>query len=141
MENTNNEANGIPSLDEMKKIMRSLAEVLYETWKQEIGARLRNLEFDGYITKEHIDVPEAVWRLPNDEVRYALCKLEEDIYSLGYDYEFKFDDVDDVYWIMFYSITMPERDDALEEEENDPNVKNRQSDLMESTQDDEDFAY
>jgi hypothetical protein len=101
----------IPSVLEVKNIMRRLSEELYEAWKLEIADRLRNLEFEGCICKEHIVVSDAVWRLPNDEVRYALCKLEEELRFLGYDYEFKFNDVDDVHWVMFYSVSLPERDE------------------------------
>lgn len=104
----------IPTIIELKKIMRSHSECLYTSWKHVIANRLVNLEFDGYISKNHIQVHDAVWRLPNDEIRYALCKLEEDFEKLGYDYEFKFDDVDDTHWIMYYSITLP---DIVEEDD------------------------
>lgn len=123
----------IPSVVEVRKIMRSLSESLYEAWKEEIADRLRHLEFEGCICREHILVPNEVWRLPNDEVRYALCKLEEDLRSLGYDYEFKFNDVDDVHWVMFYSITLPERDEYDSETDNARTINSVESDL--------DFAY
>ena len=128
----------IPSVYEMKRIMRNLSEKLYEEWKKEIAERLRHLEFDGCICREHITVPDEVWRLPNDEVRYALCKLEEDLRSLGYDYEFKFNDVDDVHWVMFYSVSLPEREDdydkgMLDEEDSSRTISSVDSDL--------DFAY
>lgn len=134
----------IPSINEMKKIMRSLSESLYSAWKAEIGERLRDLEFDGYISKEHIDVPDAVWRLPNDEVRYALCKLEEELESLGYDYEFKFDGVDDVHWLMYYSVVLPDRDDHETNEDelyNDDRSNNVDNRTIDSAESDADFAY
>lgn len=111
----------LPSVSQVRKIMRSLATTLYEAWKAEISDRLLHLEFEGFITKDNIQVPSAVWRLPNPEVRYALCKLEDDLERLGYDYDFKFDDVDEVNWTMFYSIALPdvEEDEQDEQDEQD----------------------
>jgi hypothetical protein len=108
----------LPSVSQVRKIMRSLAITLYEAWKAEISDRLLHLEFEGFITKDNIQIPSAVWRLPNPEVRYALCKLEDDLERLGYDYDFKFDDVDDVNWTMFYSIALPDGYDVEEDEQN-----------------------
>ena len=124
----------IPSVADMRKIMRDLSESLYEAWKIEISDRMKHLEFEGYITRDHLQLPSTVWRLPNDEVRYALCKLEEDLARHGYDYEFRFDDVDDVNWVMFYSIQLPERD---EEDDDDSSVDHSRDS---SAVQDEDFA-
>jgi len=124
----------IPSVADMRKMMRDLSESLYEAWKIEISDRMKHLEFEGYITRDHLQLPSTVWRLPNDEVRYALCKLEEDLARHGYDYEFRFDDVDDVNWVMFYSIQLPERD---EEDDDDSSVDHSRDS---SAVQDEDFA-
>jgi DNA-binding Lrp family transcriptional regulator len=114
---------GIPSVVEIQKAMRKLSIQLYHAWRAELRERLLNLEFDGYITKEDIEVDPGVWRLPNNEVRFALSKLQDELDHQGYEYEFKFDDVDDVYWIMFYSIELPdELDDMDAVEENTEQV-------------------
>jgi len=101
----------LPTVAELRSIMRDLAEGLYLAWLDVISNRLRHLEFEGFVTKDDVQVPMEVWRLPNDEVRYALCKLEDELQSLGYDYEFRFDNVDDASWIMFYTISLPDRED------------------------------
>jgi len=83
----------------------------------EIGQRLRDLELEGEITKDDIDVSDAVWRLPNTEVRKALSKLQDLLEEAGYEYEFRFQDIDNINWILFYSIELPEREDTDDEDE------------------------
>jgi len=110
----------IPSVSQVRKTMRQLSNQLYIAWKKELCTRILDFEFEGYIAQDHIDINPAVWRLPNDEVGYALSKIQDDLDKLGYEYEFKFDDVDDVSWIMFYCIELPDRiEDPDEDVEND----------------------
>lgn len=105
----------IPRAREVQKLMRTLSKELFLAWRQEIGQRLRDLEFEGEITRQDIVISEAVWRLPNTEVRKALSRLQDELQSAGYEYEFRFKDVD-VGWILFYSIELPEREDSDDED-------------------------
>ena len=102
-------SNELPTIKELRRTMRKLSVQLYHAWKQELRSRLLDLEFEGYIAKDHINVHPAVWRLPNDEVRYALSLLQDDLENNNYEFDFRFDDVDEVNWVMFYAIELPER--------------------------------
>lgn len=109
----------LPSVKDVRRTMRNLAMELYSVWRRELRDRILNLEFEGYIAKDHINVNSAVWRLPNSEIRFALDMLKSELDNLGYDYEFKFEDVDDVTFILLYSITLPEEDEEDEEDYSD----------------------
>ncbi len=121
----------LPSVTDVRKTMRRLSLVLYDAWKRELRDRILNLEFDGYIAKDHINVPSAVWRLPNSEITYALNRLKRDLQELGYDYEFKFDDVDDVTFIVLYVISLPETTE--DEDESLFNTEDFEENLDESS--------
>jgi hypothetical protein len=128
----------IPSVSQIKGMMRTLSEILYTAWKSEIANRLLHLEFAGIITRDNIGVPSTVWRLPNAEVRYALCKLEQDLQNLGYDYDFKFDEVNELNWTMYYSIMLPDAvcDETTRMEDETTNDATRNEE--ESTDNDDD---
>ena len=107
----------IPLASDVQRIMRKLSDELFTAWRDEIAQRLRDLEFSGYISKGNIQVSDAVWRLPNTEVRKALGRLQKLLADAGYEYEFRFQDVDEVNWILFYSVDLPEREDSDSETE------------------------
>ena len=109
----------LPSVQTLYKKMRYLSLQLYKAWKKELSARLMDLEFEGYIAQKHIDVDPAVWKLPNDELRYALCKLQDDLDDLGYEYSFQFQNIEEVHWTLGYAIEFPERYDEDEIYEDD----------------------
>ena len=102
--------NKIPTVAEIKKNMSRLSNILYNAWSKELRLRLLDLEFSGVIQRDHVRVPSSVWRLPNNEIRKALSKLQQDLEKEGYEYVFRFDDVNEVEWMMFYSIELPESD-------------------------------
>ncbi len=106
----------IPLAQDVQRLMKKLSEDLYRAWREEIGQRLRDLEFQGEITKHDLSVPNSVWRLPNTEVRKALSKLQINLKDAGYSYEFRFQDVDDTNWILSYVIDLPEREESDEED-------------------------
>src|SRR3954469_10781431 len=106
----------IPSVAELVSIMEKYSNDLYTEWRRELGVRLRELEFEGYISKDQINVNDVVYRLPNEHLRKAVCNLESDFESLGYDYDFRFEDVG-LNFVLFYRVILPERDDVHEEGE------------------------
>ncbi len=110
-----NASNSIPLAKDVQTLMKKLSGDLYRAWRQEVGERLRNLEFQGEITKHDLNVPDSVWRLPNTEVRKALSKLQTNLQDAGYSYEFRFQDVDDANWILSYVIDLPEREESDDE--------------------------
>lgn len=101
----------LPSNEELYNICKNNANLLYTAWKKELAYRIHNLEFCGIIDSSHINVSSVVWRLPNNFIRDALRKLEDELEKLGYDYEFKFGDVQDSNFILYYEIDPPECDD------------------------------
>ena len=110
----------IPSLSELNKTLKKLSCSLYTAWKNELAFRIHNLEFCGFIESENLkDIPQTVWRLPNNYIRNALQKLENDLDKLGYDYEFKFDSVNEINWVLRYEIDPPEGGD--EDDDDDEN--------------------
>lgn len=114
----------LPTVGQLRKIMRDLSDELYEAWKVELGKRISDLEFEGYLAKDHLNVSSAVWRLPNDSVRRSLCKLQDDLDVRGFEYDFRFDYMDDTEWVLWYAIELPERDemsssDSEDDEEED----------------------
>ncbi len=111
--------NIIPLAGDVQKIMKQLSTELYKAWRNEIGKRLRDLEFQGEITRQDLTVSESVWRLPNTEVRKALSRLQKNLREAGYSYEFRFQDVDDNNWFLSYLIELPEREES--DEDNDIN--------------------
>ena len=133
----------IPSSKQVKKRMRELSIELYEAWKSEICDRLLNLEFTGYIAKDHLDLPSAVWRLPNSEIIYALNKLKDDLEHLGYDYEFKFDDIDEVDFIVLYNISMENTEEDDESVDGSDDEKSDRDEPYENDENDQedDFYY
>ena len=106
----------IPSAAELRAFMQEYARQLCDEWKREIGTRLLELEFEGFISRKEISVSDAAYRLPNAQLRYALGLLEEELEKLGYDYEFRFEDVDSADWVLCYSVTLPE-DESEESDE------------------------
>jgi hypothetical protein len=100
----------IPSLSELKQIMEGHSNDLYEAWRRELGTRLRSLEFEGFINNDDVNLSNTVYRLPNDQLRKAICRLESDLEKLGYDYDFRFEDVG-FNWVLFYHVLLPERDE------------------------------
>jgi hypothetical protein len=119
----------IPPANVVQKLMRKLSAELFRAWRKEIGQRLRDLELEGEITKDDIDVSDAVWRLPNTEVRKALSKLQDLLEEAGYEYEFRFQDIDNINWILFYSIELPEREDTDDEDEDEEEEEDDQQQL------------
>lgn len=118
---------GIPSVADVRNVIQHLTDILYSAWRCELSSRIRNLELIGYIAPNHIDVPNAVWRLPNEGFNNALRKIQEELDNLGYEFEFKFEQLDDdVHWILCYSIDLPKReeDDEDDEEEEESDVEN-----------------
>lgn len=125
----------LPSVGDMRRTMRRLSLILYNEWKRELRYRLFNLEFEGYIAKDHIDVPSIVWRLPNQEITYALNRLKKDLQELGYDYEFKLDNVNEITFDVIYNISLP--DDCDEEEtKDDDELLNEDNAALEELPDD-----
>jgi hypothetical protein len=106
----------IPSVTDLQRHMNDLSEQLYLEWKRELAERLWNLEFQGFIAQTDVNVSSTTWRLPNEQVRFALCKLETDLQDLEYDYKFEFQDVDDVNWVLFYHLQLPERMEDISDE-------------------------
>lgn len=107
----------IPLAGDVQKIMKQLSTELYKAWRNEIGRRLRDLEFQGAITREDLTVSESVWRLPNTEVTKALSRLQKNLREAGYSYEFRFQDVDDPNWFLSYIIELPEREESDEDDD------------------------
>jgi hypothetical protein len=105
--------NEIPSVTELTNIMEKYSQDLYNECKRELGIRLRNLEFEGYISKNDINVSDIVYRLPNPYLNKAICNLKIELERLGYDYDFRFENIE-LNWVLFYHIVLPDR-----EEEND----------------------
>lgn len=124
----------LPTVLELSKLLKNLSNILYVAWRKELRERILNLELEGYISKDHINVPSSVWRLPNDNIRYALGKLKTELDNLGYDYEFKFDEVDEVNWVMWYSLVLPEDEDKDDEvsDDKEENRENREKDDVDS---------
>ncbi|KAJ3038954.1 hypothetical protein HDV00_012784 [Rhizophlyctis rosea] len=100
--------------------MRDLSDQLYLAWKGEMAKRITDLDFEGFISKDDVRVQSSAWRLPNEGVRRALYKLQEDLDILGYEYDFRFEHVSDTDWVLFYAIELPERDeDGLSDDDDE----------------------
>lgn len=118
------ERDHFPSVLDVRKKMRMLSLQLYRSWRKELALRLLNLELEGYIAQDHVMVSSAVWRLPNDEIRYALNRLQQDLQDKGFkDYQFKFDRVDETSFVMLYKIDIPELEDELDDDELESEMK------------------
>lgn len=102
----------LPRAEELLHKMNKVCDELYLAWVAEISNRLSNFEFSGFIELKCLQLPNIsqVVHLPNKYVRSALCKLQNDLDLLGYDYTFKFDDVlhNDRSWGLGYTIELPE---------------------------------
>ncbi|KAJ3228631.1 hypothetical protein HDU81_006021 [Chytriomyces hyalinus] len=117
----------LPTIDFLQNKMQDMSFVLYRAWKQVICIRLKNLELEGDIEDRDIEVPNCVWKLPNAYIRSALRKLENDLDTLGYEYEFRFD-VDELRFSMHYHIEIPEdsniqKEMKMDKANNDANYK------------------
>ena len=112
----------IPSLIHLTSVMKEYSNILFLAWRSELALRLHNLEFDGYFSKsdikandDEVDV-DVIWRLPNNYIREALNKLENELIDLGYNCCFRFGDVKDKDWFLYYKIELPDREEEMEEE-------------------------
>lgn len=98
----------LPSSLHIKKLMTEVVDELYSIWKQEMSERLNNLELKGEIYIQNISVSKMAARLPNNFLRFALDRLENDLLENGFECQFKFDDVDSENWCLSYRIELSE---------------------------------
>lgn len=107
----------LPNNLQIRKLMLSVVDDLYSTWKKEISVRLNNLKLKGEIFIQDISVSKMAARLPNNFLRFALDRLENDLMDRGFECQFKFDDVDSENWCLSYRIELSEELDEMEETE------------------------
>lgn len=101
----------LPNAIEIKSLMNTLTEDLYNSWKREMSSRLNNLILHGKIYILNLDCSDincTVSRLPNNYLRIALGKLENDLQQAGFETQFKFDHVEEENWSLNYEIEFPD---------------------------------
>ncbi len=106
-----------PTINEIKDMVNKLTYGLYNAWKKVLCERLLNLEFTGIILANELNLPDKIWRLPNDALQTALMFLQDDLEKLGYEFSFTFDDVQNKKFSLIYDIDLPELDIELDEQD------------------------
>ena len=105
----------IPSAKQLDKLMKNLSDDLCDLWANELGKKLTNLEFQGCMS---VTVSETLSLLPNIYVQRALCKLQDRLDDLEYEYVFKFDDINiSRNWTLHYEIELPEDLECIDDSE------------------------
>ena len=106
-------SDNLPTLLELKKRMKSASDDLFFYWRQNLSDNIKNLQMKGFLVTENI----VHCQLPNKYVRTALCRIQDELDTLGYDYKFRFDDVEvDKKLVLCFEIELPEDDDDTDTE-------------------------
>ena len=100
----------LPTINETRQTMQFLSKILYKTWKMELAKNLRELKFNGNIYTNYTRNSHPILhRLPDEYVKSALTKIQDELDELSYEYTFKFENlVHEKTWVLHYEIDIPE---------------------------------